>query len=352
MKLKLIFISAALFLFYGCGSPNGNSDSEEIDETINSSSSILLEISSSSGEETPISNLSSEGNNSSSSIEISSSSVVEVSSSSSIEISSSSVVEISSSSSIEVSSSSSIIIGAWWKPVNNTTWNWQLTGTIDQTIDADAYDLDMEETSAATITSLHNKGIKVICYFSGGTWESYRDDAANISEASLGKVMDDWSEERWWDVRTDEVRAVVSSRLDVAASKGCDAVEPDNMDVFDNFEDSQLDISAAEQLDFNKWVAEQAHARGLSVALKNDVGQLKDLEPYFDFAINEECFAYNECEDYSVFTENDKPVLNAEYENADTEAERTALCAEAAKLNLQTLVLPLDLDGSFRYTCY
>lgn len=35
-----------------------------------------------------------------------------------------------------------------------------------------------------------------------------------------------------------------------------------------------------------------AHQRGLSICLKNDVGQVVDPEPYFDWALNEECYNY------------------------------------------------------------
>jgi hypothetical protein len=39
-----------------------------------------------------------------------------------------------------------------------------------------------------------------------------------------------------------------------------------------------------------------AHANGLSVALKNDLGQAAALKPYFDYAINEQCMQYKECD--------------------------------------------------------
>ena len=37
------------------------------------------------------------------------------------------------------------------------------------------------------------------------------------------------------------------------------------------------------------------HERGMSVGLKNDLGQVPTLRPYFDFAVNEQCFQYHEC---------------------------------------------------------
>ncbi|XP_033755768.1 uncharacterized protein LOC117338523 [Pecten maximus] len=57
----------------------------------------------------------------------------------------------------------------------------------------------------------------------------------------------------------------------------------------------------------------QAHHRDLSVGLKNDVGQVADLEPYFDWALNEECMDYNECDQYGPFLHNHKAVFHVQY---------------------------------------
>ena len=48
-----------------------------------------------------------------------------------------------------------------------------------------------------------------------------------------------------------------------------------------------------------------------------------------------------------------KPVLNAEYDDAyvNNPLSRAALCTDSLNRHFSTLVLPLDLDDSFRYTC-
>jgi hypothetical protein len=56
-----------------------------------------------------------------------------------------------------------------------------------------------------------------------------------------------------------------------------------------------LTISAATQEQFDAAIANLAHSKGFRVGLKNDLGQANDLQPYFDFAINEQCWQYNEC---------------------------------------------------------
>jgi hypothetical protein len=55
-----------------------------------------------------------------------------------------------------------------------------------------------------------------------------------------------------------------------------------------------LTISTDTQLLFDTALANLAHSKGFTVALKNDVGQLADLKPYFDVASNEQCFQYKE----------------------------------------------------------
>ena len=40
------------------------------------------------------------------------------------------------------------------------------------------YDIDLFETSAATVAALHAESRKVICYVNAGGWENWRPDAA------------------------------------------------------------------------------------------------------------------------------------------------------------------------------
>jgi hypothetical protein len=58
--------------------------------------------------------------------------------------------------------------------------------------------------------------------------------------------------------------------------KGCDGVEPDNMDGYlsNNYDDSKGVVSFNDQLVYNKWMAIEAHKRGLAIGLKNDLDQI------------------------------------------------------------------------------
>ena len=187
-----------------------------------------------------------------------------------------------------------------------------------------------------------------MCYFSGGSFEEWRDDAGDFADAVLGKSLDGWEGERWLDIRTANVREIMAARLDIAALRKCDGVEPDNMDGYAN--DSGFDLTGADQLAFNRWMANAAHERGLFVALKNDVDQIRELEPYFDLQVNEQCHEFDECDLLSPFIAAGKPVFNAEYDEGYVD-DPSDLCKRAESEQIRVLVLPLDLDDTFRITC-
>lgn len=256
----------------------------------------------------------------------------------------------------------------WYKPNKTTTWQWQLKvdsgKSLNTTYDVGVYDIDLFDVSTSTITALKQQGKKVICYFSGGSWEDWRDDKDSFPESSKGNVMDGWADEKWLYINDLGLRSVMSRRLDLAKQKGCDGVEPDNMDGYlsDNYNNSKGVVSANDQIIYNKWMAAEAHKRGLAVGLKNDLDQIKELEPYFDFAVNEQCQQYGECDKLQPFIDANKPVWAAEYADGTSDTTtsidyvnnittRNQMCANAKNLEHQTLILPLDLADGFRVYC-
>lgn len=241
--------------------------------------------------------------------------------------------------------------GAWFKPALQASWQWQLSGELNTNYQADIYDVDLFDTSEQSIAQLSARGIKVICYFSAGSYEEWRDDQELFAQEDLGSTLDDWEGERWVDIRSDSVRKIMLARLDLASQKGCHGVEPDNMDGYSNA--PGFNLTASDQLDYNLFIADQAHARQLSVGLKNDLDQIDQLVGSFDFAVNEQCFEYDECELLSPFIQLGKPVFNAEYleDYVNDSDERNKLCEQSINMGMSTLILPLDLDDSFRFSC-
>jgi hypothetical protein len=248
-----------------------------------------------------------------------------------------------------------VTAGERFRPDVDATWQWQLqpgaSGKLNTDYDVEVYDLDLVDTPQEVIDDLHVQGRAVICYFSAGTYESFRDDADQFPASALGKPLEDHPTERWLDVRDGRLRQIMDARLDLAVAKQCDGVEPDNVDGYAN--DSGFALTDRDQLAYNRYLANAARQRGLSVGLKNDLDQVPALVDYFDFAVNEECHEYEECDTLAPFIDAGKPVFSAEYadEYVNNTAARAEVCASAANLNIRTLILPLDLDDSFRISC-
>ena len=242
--------------------------------------------------------------------------------------------------------------GDWYRPAADVTWQWQLDGEIDTRYAVEVYDVDLFETTDEVIERLHHEGRRVLCYFSAGSGESYRDDFSAFLASDLGRQLDNWPNERWLDIRSQSVLEVMLARLDLAAMRGCDGVEPDNVDGFTNR--TGFDFTAEDQLAFNRHLANEAHRRGLAIALKNDGDQAADLVAYYDLALNEECHAYEECDQYRAFVERGLPVLNAEYADDRNQAQMLSadVCPAAQSAGLRTLILPHDLANSFRIACF
>ena len=96
-------------------------------------------------------------------------------------------------------------------------------------------------------------------------------------KAALAEPLDGWEGEWWLDVRNSKVRQIMQKRLDLAVSKGCDAVDPDNVDGYTN--ESGFPLTASHQLSYDKFLASEAHKRGLAIGLKNDLDQVSNSSP-------------------------------------------------------------------------
>lgn len=229
----------------------------------------------------------------------------------------------------------------WWRPTPGMSWDIWLSEAPEPGLDpgVDALDIDLFDTSAAAIASLRNDfGVKVICYFSAGSAENWRDDFPQLA-AWRGKSLVGWPGEWWIDVRRPEVRSVMAARLDLAADKGCDAVDPDNVDGHANR--NGLGLTASDQIDYLRFLADESHARGLAVGLKNAVDLIPQVIDEVDFTVNEQCFRYRECTALDPFVSAAKPVLGIEYGGARM-ARR--VCPRANDAGFDTLVKRTALD--------
>jgi hypothetical protein len=226
-----------------------------------------------------------------------------------------------------------------WHPGRKVSWQWQLSSPpkASALLDVKMYDVDGFEASKRLVGAMHTKGIEAVCYVSAGSWERFRPDASSFPKAVLG-TSNGWPGERWLDIRKMKVLApIMRARLQMCARKGFDAVEFDNVDGFQNA--TGFPLTGGDQLRYDVFLANAAHKRGMSALLKNDLDQIPKLLPYFDAALNEQCFQYHECDALRRFVRAGKPVFNVEYKLA-----ASAFCPKANARNFNSLKKRLALD--------
>ncbi|WP_253770427.1 endo alpha-1,4 polygalactosaminidase [Goodfellowiella coeruleoviolacea] len=232
---------------------------------------------------------------------------------------------------------------ARWVPAPGTTWQIQLDGPVDPSVDAQVYEVDGVGASAEDVRALHARGRRVICYVNAGASEDFRPDRAAFPTRVQGNA-NGWPGERWLDIRQrDLLRPLLAARFDTCRAKGFDAVDTDLVDGYNH--DTGFPLTAADQLAYNRMLADLAHERGLSIGLKNDLKQIPDLVSVFDFAVNEQCAEYDECDLLAPFVAEGKAVFHIEYD-----LEPTEFCPRSRRLNLSSIRKTLDLDAR-RWTC-
>lgn len=254
-----------------------------------------------------------------------------------------------------------------WRPALNTSWQWQLTldegrRDIDTSIVADMYDVDGFLTGAGMVQTLHSlpgtrlPNRKVVCYLEAGTLANFRPDAEQFPARLLGNAHGGFPDERWIDIRQISTLApLLQARMDMCKQKGFDAIEFDNIDGWEPSNQTGLNLTPEDGLAFVVWLANQAHARGLSMAHKYNLSQIPQVLPYVDFAIVEQCFQYDECRTVDnggkfgldQFVNAGKAVFTVEYQPYSPTGN---VCGRANGYNFNTLYKRDSLD-SYRVAC-
>lgn len=267
--------------------------------------------------------------------------------------------------------------GACWTPPLDARWQYQLeahrgrfaaTGGINVDICAkpftkgpcvspDVYDIDLyvdqnvsgDDTfvvNTAAVNAIHARGRHAICYLSAGDVEIFRPDYAQFVafDASCGHCLIGkpfsrvFPDEYWANINNDHgqrdfMLQMVDARVAKCAAAGFDGVEFDVVDAYDQgTATTGWNISAATQLTYDQQLGNLAHRHGLTAALKNDLGQLAALMPYFDYAINEQCFEFAECDNnpppgYPAWVAAGKAVFTVEYRRSPAKFCKTANAA-------------------------
>ena len=226
--------------------------------------------------------------------------------------------------------------------IKTTAWN-GATNVAPKVFDIDIYQDPGCSGGAANIpttnavAAMHASGAHAVGYINAGSIENFRADYPqyvsfnnSCSGCLIGATYFGYRNEHWLSLSDDGsvtginpntgvretpaqfIRDELTARMASAKTAGFDAIEYDNVESYTN--KNGFNTTAAQQLAFNESIANLAHSLGFTVALKNDLGQASDLQPYFDFAINEQCFQYSECANLQVWPSTyGKAVFNVEY---------------------------------------
>lgn len=238
--------------------------------------------------------------------------------------------------------------GARWRPPVNAVWDYRLIEP-PTSVPAGVKVMvsDLFDTPAARVRAFATKGVHSVCYLNAGAWEDWRPDARAFPAAVKGKAYQGWPGEHWLDIRRlDVLGPILRKRMDLCKAKGFVAVDPDNIDGWQN--DTGFPLTRADQIAFNTWLAREAHKRGLSIGLKNAPELAPKLISLFDFTIVESCVAQNWCHLTQPFRAAGKAVLAVEYTDQSMTPEK--VCPLAARRSMAAIIKRRNLDG-WRRAC-
>lgn len=243
----------------------------------------------------------------------------------------------------------SVASAAYWSPASSDTFQWDLSDTPASTTSANAsvYDIDMFGNGASVVQALHALGRHAVCYIDMGELEPYRPDASQFPASVIGNKDPQWNE-YFLDIRRlDVLGPLMGARMDQCKSKGFDAVEPDQIETYAAGQSvTGFPLTYDDQLAYNRWIAAQAHARGLGVAMKNDADQVNDLVSSFDWALLEDCFAQGWCTQMAPFVQAKKAVVDVEYTDLTSTTTFTGTyCPQAKTFGIYAILKHRNLDA-------
>lgn len=233
--------------------------------------------------------------------------------------------------------------GTFWRPTAGMAWEIVLEYALNDTsANVPVYDIDLFTNPASTMTSLHAQNRGVICYFSAGSYEDFRPDSSKFKKSDYANALDGWPGEYWLNTNSSNVRSIMTSRLDLAVSKGCDGVDPDNVDGYDN--DSGFSLTPADAENYMSFLASEAHSRGLAIGLKNAGKIVNATLDMMQWQVNEQCVQYQECDLFRPFLDAGKPVFHIEYPDETPRVSTASICGDGEAQGFSTVLKHMNLD--------
>lgn len=234
---------------------------------------------------------------------------------------------------------------AMWVPNPGDTWEYQTRNRLKSKADlkerslernptgAAVFDIDLFQNDKALIDELHANGTKVICYFSAGTAELWRQDASYFPQHAQGLGQVKKMGSRWLNINDGTVQQLMRKRIDLAANKECDAIDSAFIDAYQwPVEGTGFSITEDDAIAYVKMLAEHAHHKNLAFGLRRAPDIAARLMEDVDFSVCESCSKTNDCKAYQKFLDAGKPVFHVEYAT-----ETTSVLEETSKEELESM---------------
>ena len=187
--------------------------------------------------------------------------------------------------------------------------------------------VDLFEVTSADLKRLKTAGVLPIAYFSS-QYEDWRPDSQKFAAADVGKPLVPWPGERWVNTESEIVRSIMRDRMDLAKQRGFYGVDVDNTDFFEHRTGFQNSLAMA--VDYVRFLAQEAHSRGLKYSLKNSMDLIPMVRDVVDFYQNEECQQYGQAHLYDGVG----PVFNIEYRRPTKVFRRDGFYSLLKKLDM------------------
>jgi hypothetical protein len=243
-------------------------------------------------------------------------------------------------------SAASILPRAVTPPPANGVFDYQIGGSYTPPSGVKIVTRDNTENPAS--------GLYNICYINAFQTQPDAKDFWQINHPDLllkksnGQYFQDpdWPGEYFLDTSTAAKRtgiaAIMNDLIDDCASKGFNAIEPDNLDTYTR---SDGLLTEAGNLALAKLLADHAHSSGLAIGQKNaaDLDGKGKSQAGFDFAVVEECQQYKECDRYTdVYGKN---IIEIEYQKSNFDAACSARGSSVSVVLRDRDVVPKGQSG-------
>ena len=237
--------------------------------------------------------------------------------------------------------------GQDWRPTPGQRLDIQLSAPFDFNRAADILVVEPFGAAPERLRQLRARGVATVCYLAAGLWQNWRPDAPSFPERTLGRSPTGWPGERWLDIRDHALPGLLGRRLDLCRERGFDGALLAGLD--GHVQRTGFDLTAAQQLAFNRGLAAAAHERGLAVGIVNDLGQAGELAGSFDFLVADRCVAEGDCGGVRPFQKAGKPLFLVAYTRQPS--RMAAYCALAAEIEAPLILKTQSLNGKLHRRC-